>query len=243
MHYIATGQALPVQCFSTWSAKSSIELDCCRPDGDVAVRLKVESVQQLIRCAAFSSCACCSWFNFWSGIISSNFRCLRSSFDPEGQRIILQEEVGGPDVLVVDDVTSLNWPKELSLTMQEKFVGGSNTVVFMLRPSQWILFFQSWCSQENWTLVDAIKSMELHTFWISCTLPPHNEKNVAWILGAPATSHPLTHWAIIQINDLRKFCNTPVLLPCFQFLCCKFVREMSHRCNKSLLGHWNLFSI
>ena len=65
-----------------------------------------------------------------------NFRCLRSSFDPEGQRIILQEEVGGPDVLVVDDVTSLNWPKELSLTMQEKLVGGSNTVVFMLRPSQ-----------------------------------------------------------------------------------------------------------
>ena len=39
-------------------------------------------------------------------------------------------------MLVVDDVTSLNWPKELSLTMQEKFVGGSNTVVFMLRPSQ-----------------------------------------------------------------------------------------------------------
>ena len=54
----------------------------------------------------------------------------------EEQRIILQEEVGGPDVLVVDDVTSLNWPKELSLTMQEKLVGGSNTVVFMLRPSQ-----------------------------------------------------------------------------------------------------------
>jgi len=82
-----------------------------RPDGDIAVRLKVESVQQLIR-------------------------CLRSSFDPEGQRIILQEEVGGPEMLVVDDVTSLNWPKELSLTMEEKLVGGSNTVVFMLRPSQ-----------------------------------------------------------------------------------------------------------
>ena len=37
-------------------------------------------------------------------------------------------------MLVVDDVTSLNWPKELSLTMEEKLVGGSNTVVFMLRP-------------------------------------------------------------------------------------------------------------
>lgn len=61
---------------------------------------------------------------------------MRSSFDPEGQSIILKEDVGGPDLLVVGDLTSLKWPKELSLTMEEKIVGGSNTVVFMLRPSQ-----------------------------------------------------------------------------------------------------------
>ena len=60
---------------------------------------------------------------------------MRRSFDPEGQSIILKEDLGGPDVLVTD-VTSLKWPKELSLTMEEKLIGGSNTVVFMLKPSQ-----------------------------------------------------------------------------------------------------------
>ena len=44
----------------------------------------------------------------------------------------MKEDLGGPDVLVTD-VTCLKWPKELSLTMEEKLIGGSNTVVFMLK--------------------------------------------------------------------------------------------------------------
>ena len=182
MHCIATGQALPVlqhlECIVQCCGRPSVlYFFCCRPDGDLAVRTKVESAQQLLRCAAHSSFAWCFRFNFGPEI-TSNFSCLRSSFDPEGQSIILKEDVGGPDLLVVGDLTSLKWPKELSLTMEEKIVGGSNTVVFMLRPSQWILYFHSWCSQENWTLVEAMKSIDLHIFIISCTLPAHIEQNV-----------------------------------------------------------------
>ena len=59
---------------------------------------------------------------------------MRSNFDSEGQRIVLKEDFGEPDI-VVDDVTTMKWPNKLDLTIEEKVIGGSNTVVFMLRPS------------------------------------------------------------------------------------------------------------
>merc|ERR1719357_729290 len=79
-----------------------------RPSNDLVVKLKVESVQQLTR-------------------------SLRSTFDPDGEKIFLQEDIGHPEYLVTD-VSTMDWPEKLELNMSERLVGGTNTKVFSLRP-------------------------------------------------------------------------------------------------------------
>ena len=65
---------------------------------------------------------------------TDHIRCLKDSFDPEGKRIILVEDLGEPEILVCD-TACLRWPEKLKLTLEDKKVGGSNMLVFVLRPS------------------------------------------------------------------------------------------------------------
>ena len=66
-------------------------------------------------------------------VFHASLRSLRSTFDPDGEKIFLQEGIGHPDYLVTD-VSTMDWPEKLELNMSERLVGGTNTKVFSLRP-------------------------------------------------------------------------------------------------------------
>ena len=100
------------------------------------MRTKVESVQQLLRCVINSL------FSQIPYILMSlankkiiNFRCLQNVFDPDVERIFLQEDNRGPEILV-EDINTMVWPNKLNLTVEEKKISRSDTLVFILRPSQ-----------------------------------------------------------------------------------------------------------
>ena len=70
-------------------------------------------------------------------VFQASLRSLRSTFDPDGEKIFLQEDIGHPEYLVTD-VSTMDWPEKLELNMSERLVGGTNTKVFSLRPQLWI---------------------------------------------------------------------------------------------------------
>ena len=91
----------------------------------------MESVQQLLRCVINSL------FSQIPYILMSlankkitNFRCLQNVFDPDVERIFLQEDNRGPEILV-EDINTMVWPNKLNLTVEEKKISRSDTLVFI----------------------------------------------------------------------------------------------------------------
>ena len=51
-------------------------------------------------------------------VFQASLRSLRSTFDPDGEKIFLQEGIGHPEYLVTD-VSTMDWPEKLELNMSE----------------------------------------------------------------------------------------------------------------------------
>ena len=62
------------------------------------------------------------------------FRQLKSTFDSDGEKVMLKETSISPPILV-DDVSLMNWPTSLDVVIENREIGGSGVVVFMLSPS------------------------------------------------------------------------------------------------------------
>jgi len=88
---------------------SQVTITQTRPDGNIVMRTSVESVEQLLR-------------------------HLRSTFDPDGEKIMLKETLISPPILVFD-VSLMKWPASLDVVIENKEIGGSGVAVFMLSPS------------------------------------------------------------------------------------------------------------
>ena len=61
-------------------------------------------------------------------------RHLRSTFDPEGERVMLKENHLSHHILVLD-VSLMKWPERLDVVVEKKELGGAEVAVFMLNPS------------------------------------------------------------------------------------------------------------
>ena len=59
---------------------------------------------------------------------------MRSTFDPDGEKIMLKETLISPPILVFD-VSLMKWPASLDVVIENKEIGGSGVAVFMLSPS------------------------------------------------------------------------------------------------------------
>ena len=68
------------------------------------------------------------------GIIMAQFRHLKSTFDPDGEKVMLKETTTSSPILVFD-VSLMNWPTSLDVVIENREIGGSGVVVFMLSPS------------------------------------------------------------------------------------------------------------
>ena len=56
------------------------------------------------------------------------------SFDPDGEKVMLKETTTSSPILVFD-VSLMNWPTSLDVVIENREIGGSGVVVFMLSPS------------------------------------------------------------------------------------------------------------
>ena len=59
---------------------------------------------------------------------------MRSTFEPDGVKIMLQETLISPPILVFD-VSIMKWPASLDVVVENRKIGGSEVAVFMLSPS------------------------------------------------------------------------------------------------------------
>ena len=59
---------------------------------------------------------------------------MRSTFDPDGEKVMLQETPSSPHILVFD-VSHMKWPECLDVAVETKELGGLDVAVFMLSPS------------------------------------------------------------------------------------------------------------
>ena len=64
----------------------------------------------------------------------AQFRQLKSTFDPDGEKVMLKETTTFSPILVFD-VSLMNWPTSLDVVIENREIGGSGVVVFMLSPS------------------------------------------------------------------------------------------------------------
>ena len=64
----------------------------------------------------------------------AQFRQLKSTFDPDGEKVMLKETTTSSPILVFD-VSLMNWPTSLDVVIENREIGGSGVVVFMLNPS------------------------------------------------------------------------------------------------------------
>ena len=64
----------------------------------------------------------------------TNFRHLKSTFDPDGVKIMLKESLVAPPILVFD-VSLMKWPASLDVVIENRVIGESGVAVFMLSPS------------------------------------------------------------------------------------------------------------
>ena len=64
----------------------------------------------------------------------AQFRQLKSTFDPDGEKVMLKETTTSSPILVFD-VSLMNWPTSLDVVIENREIGGSGVVVFMLSPS------------------------------------------------------------------------------------------------------------
>ena len=55
-------------------------------------------------------------------------------FDPDGEKVMLKETTTSSPILVFD-VSLMNWPTSLDVVIENREIGGSGVVVFMLSPS------------------------------------------------------------------------------------------------------------
>ena len=94
-------------------------------------------------------------------VFQASLKSLRSTFDPDGENIFLQEDIGRPEYLVTD-VSTMDWPEKLELNMSERLVGGTNTKVFSLRPQLWI-------DKGKWSVIENLNHI-LKTENFVCTI-------------------------------------------------------------------------
>ena len=64
----------------------------------------------------------------------AQFRQLKSTFGPDGEKVMLKETTTSSPILVFD-VSLMNWPTSLDVVIENREIGGSEVVVFMLNPS------------------------------------------------------------------------------------------------------------